>query len=115
MRIAIASDSTTESSEISQHGARAGYYFLISTENNEFVVLENPAAAAEHAAGPMAAEFLAGQGINQIIAGHFGHKFRMELEANNIECIEQTGTINDVLENQVQRTFSKDSRKYKQT
>ena len=115
MRIAIASDSTTESSEISQHGARAGYYFLISTENNEFVVLENPAAVAEHAAGPMAAEFLAGQGINQIIAGHFGHKFRMELEANNIECIEQTGTINDVLENQVQRTFSKDSRKYKQT
>ena len=99
MRIAIASDSTTESSEISQHGARAGYYFLISTENNEFVVLENPAAAAEHAAGPMAAEFLAGQGINQIIAGHFGHKFRMELESIGIECTAQTGTINDVLEN----------------
>jgi len=112
MRIAIAADTKTESGQISSHGARAEYYFLISTENNEFIVLDNPATQADHAAGPMAAEFLAGQGINQIIAGHFGHKFRMELEANNIECIEQTGTINDVLENQVQRTFSKDSRKF---
>ena len=97
MRIAIAADTKTESGQISSHGARAGYYFLISTENNEFVVLENTAAAAEHAAGPMAAEFLADQGINQIIAGHFGHKFRMELESRNIECIEQSGTITDAL------------------
>jgi len=99
MRIAIAADTKTESGQISSHGARAEYYFLISTENNEFVVLENPAAAAEHAAGPIAAEFLASQGINQIIAGHFGHKFRMELESRGIECTAQTGTINDVLEN----------------
>lgn len=97
MKIAIAATSPEIESEVSMHGARAAYYLLYDTETGSIEALNNPASQAEKGAGPQAAAFLVSNGVNKVVAGQFGPKFRVELEDGGIDCIEKTGAISSII------------------
>ena len=97
MKIAIAATSPEIETQVSMHGARAAYYLLYDTETGLVEVLSNPVSQAERGAGRKAAEFLISKGIDKVVAGDFGPRFRAELEDGGIVCIEKTGTISEVV------------------
>lgn len=97
MKIAIAATSSETKAQVSRHGARAAYYLLYDTESGLFETVANPASQAERGAGPQAAAYLISRGVDKVVAGHFGSKFRVELEDGGIVCIEKTGTISEVV------------------
>jgi len=97
MIVAIAATSTDTEAEVSMHGARAPYYLFFDTESGFSEALSNPVSQAERAAGSQAAAFLISKGVDKIVAGRFGSKFRIELEDGGIECIEKIGKITEVV------------------
>jgi predicted Fe-Mo cluster-binding NifX family protein len=97
MKIAIAATSSAPDAEVSMHGARAEVYQLYDTETDMLENHPNPFAHASRGAGPQAAAYLVGMGVERVIAGRFGDKFLAELEAGGIRCIEKTGNVADVL------------------
>lgn len=97
MKIAIAVTSSEEDAQVAMRGARAPYYLLIDTENDLSETLNNPVSQSERGAGPQAAAFLIGRGVDKVVAGDFGPKFRADLERGNIVCVEKTGTVSDVV------------------
>ena len=80
-----------------QHGARAEYYQFYDTETGLVESCSNPISQSERGAGPQAAAFLIRQGVDKVVAGRFGTKFRAELEDGGIVCIEKTGTVPEVV------------------
>jgi predicted Fe-Mo cluster-binding NifX family protein len=96
VKIAIAATTPDTDAEVSTHGARAPYYLLFDTETSTIKALANPAARAERGAGPKAAAFLLAHGVEQVIAGEFGPKFRAEL-GDTVSCVEQTGAVSDII------------------
>lgn len=96
MKIAIATISAEADAQVAR-GARAPYYLLIDTESDFSEVLANPASQSERGAGPQAAAFLIGIGVDKVVAGDFGPKFRIELESADIVCIEKTGTVSEIV------------------
>jgi predicted Fe-Mo cluster-binding NifX family protein len=97
MKIAIAETSSEENAQVAMQGARAPYYLLIDTESGISEALRNPAAQFERGAGPQAAAFLIGRGIDKVVAEDFGPKFRTDLENGNIVCEEKTGAVSEVV------------------
>jgi predicted Fe-Mo cluster-binding NifX family protein len=97
MKIAIAATSSETDSEVSLHGARAEYYLFYDTDGGSIEAFPNPAAQAERGAGPQAAAYLISKGVNKVVAGQIGPKFRAELEDGGIDCIEETGLITEVI------------------
>lgn len=79
------------------HAARAAYYLLYDTVTGSVEAVSNPVAHSERHAGPEAAAFLVSKGVNKVVAGQFGPKFRAELEDSGIVCMEMTGTISEVI------------------
>ncbi len=96
MNIAIAATSPEADAQIDQHGARAPYYQLFDTGAGLTEVLPNPVSKSERGAGPQAAAFLVSKGVDMVVAGDFGPRFRAELEDNNITCTEMTGSVSGV-------------------
>jgi predicted Fe-Mo cluster-binding NifX family protein len=97
MKIAIAATSSQADAQVSMHGARAEAYQVYDTDSKQREIHPNPVSSASRGAGPQAAAYLAGKGVEKVIAGRFGEKFRAELEANSILCIEKTGSVADAL------------------
>jgi predicted Fe-Mo cluster-binding NifX family protein len=98
MKIAIAATTPNEDAQIDMRGARAPYYFILQTESGLSEILPNPMSEADRRAGPQAAAFLISRGIEMVVAGDFGPKFRAELEGNNITCTKMTGTVSKVVD-----------------
>jgi predicted Fe-Mo cluster-binding NifX family protein len=97
MKIAIAATSTEVDDQVAMQGARATYYVIYDNGSDQYVAVPNPAAQADRGAGPEAAAFLVNQGVDMVVSGDFGPKFRAELEQNGIVCKEQTGNISEVI------------------
>ncbi|MGD8514191.1 MAG: NifB/NifX family molybdenum-iron cluster-binding protein [Granulosicoccaceae bacterium] len=97
MKIAIAATLPEPVAEVAMQGARAPYYLCINTETGLLESLANPAAQTEKAAGPQAAAFLVHQGVDEVVAGEFGFRFRSELEAAGVVCIVKNGPIKEVV------------------
>ena len=97
MKIAIAVTSSDKDAHVDTHSARAPYYLLMNTDSGSSEILPNPVTQAERRAGPQAAAFLVSQGVDKVVAGDFGPKFRAELEVNNITCTEMTGSTMEVI------------------
>lgn len=97
MKIAIAAATQTLNAQVVMHAARAPYYLLLDTKRDLYEVLENPVAEIERGAGPKAASFLLQQGVEMVVAGEFGYRFRAELEENGITCEERSGNVADVI------------------
>jgi predicted Fe-Mo cluster-binding NifX family protein len=97
MKIAIAVVTADAEAQIDERGARAAYYLIVDSDSGRSEIVANPAAQAERAAGPAAAAFLIDSGVNKVIAGDFGPKFRAELEAAGVTCEFNTGTAAAVI------------------
>ena len=97
MKIAIAATSSETEAQVSMQGARAPYYQLFDTDSGLSEALPNPVSQAERGAGPKAAAFLISSGIDEVVAGDFGPKFRSELESGDISCVVKTGTVSEII------------------
>lgn len=91
MKIAVATESDEPSSHVSTQGARALYFLLFNEDGNLNEILENPFVNNEKQVGPSVANMLSKMGVNKVIAGRFGPKFKEALVENQIACIENTG------------------------
>jgi predicted Fe-Mo cluster-binding NifX family protein len=98
MKIAIAVTSSGKDAYVDTHGARAPYYLILNTDAGASEILPNPVTQAERRAGPQAAAFLVSQGVEKVVAGDFGSKFRTELEGSNIVCTETAGSVIKVVD-----------------
>ena len=97
MKIAIASTSQDTDAQIAMRGARTPYYLFFDTEHDSNETLPNPASVVERGAARQAATFLISRGVDKVVAGDFGPKFRTELEVNGIICTEMTGPVSKIL------------------
>jgi predicted Fe-Mo cluster-binding NifX family protein len=97
MKIAIAVTSSGNDAHVDTHGARAPYYLILKTDSGSSEILPNPVTQTERRAGPQAAAFLISQGVDKVVAGDFGPKFRAELEGSNINCTEMAGSVVEVV------------------
>ncbi|NOQ69999.1 MAG: hypothetical protein GQ573_07825 [Gammaproteobacteria bacterium] len=97
MKIAIAATSQETDAQIAMQGARTPYYLFFDTEHDSFETLPNPASVIERGAGRQAGAFLISRGVDKVVAGDFGPKFRAELEGSGIICTEMTGTVSKII------------------
>ncbi|MGB5645424.1 MAG: NifB/NifX family molybdenum-iron cluster-binding protein [Gammaproteobacteria bacterium] len=97
MKIAIAVTSSGKDAHVDTHGARAPYYLILNKDTGSSETLPNPVSQTERRAGPQAAAFLVSQGVEKVVAGDFGPKFRTELEGSNIVCTEMAGSVMKVV------------------
>ncbi|MCW9046667.1 MAG: hypothetical protein OQK46_01200 [Gammaproteobacteria bacterium] len=93
MLIAIATTSAEGNAKIDQHGARAAYYQFINTQTGKTETLANPVSEQQGGAGPKVATFLINKGVNKVVAGDFGNRFRVELEQAGVVCMQMTGEL----------------------
>jgi predicted Fe-Mo cluster-binding NifX family protein len=98
MKIAIAATSPDMEEKISMHGARAEYYLIYDSDTDLVEAFSNIVSQTERGAGPQAAAYLINKGVDKVIAGQFGTKFRIELEGAGIDCIEKKGLISEVIQ-----------------
>jgi len=97
MKIAIASTDAAPDTDVSQHGARAPFYLIYNSDGSLQESIANPYVDAERGAAPKAARFLAQHGVQLLVAGDFGERFIIELEAAGIRQVKKTGIISDLL------------------
>jgi predicted Fe-Mo cluster-binding NifX family protein len=95
--IAIAATSPNIDDQVAMQGARAAYYLFYDTGSDQYEVVPNPAAQADRGAGPVAASFLVNQGVDMVVSGEFGPKFRAELEHSGVVCKVLHGKITKVI------------------
>lgn len=72
MKIAIASSGQKLTAKVDQRFGRCPYFLIINTADQKHKVVENTATHASHGVGISAAQLVADQNIQAIIAGNFG-------------------------------------------
>lgn len=97
MKIAIAVTSQETDAQIAMQGARTPYYLFFDTELGSNETLANPASVVERGAARQASAFLISRGVDKVVAGDFGPKFRTELEGSGIIYTEMTGTVSKII------------------
>ena len=97
MKVAIATTSQEADAKIAMQGARTPYYLFFDTEHGSNETLPNPASMVERGAARQATAFLISRGIDKVVAGDFGPKFRAELEGSGLICTEMTGTVSKII------------------
>ena len=102
MKIAIATEDADISSEVSTQGARALHYLIFDGNGNLKEIIANPYVSNEKNVGPGVATLLAQMGVNKVVAGRFGPKFKEVLEQNKIECIVNTGFAAQLVKDLIQ-------------
>ena len=90
---AIASNSPSVESQVSNQAARAPHYLLFDDVGNILEASVNPVSDAAGHAAPQAVEFLAGKGVSGLVAASFGHKMLSELAARGIDQFEAQGPV----------------------
>ena len=71
--------------------ARALFFHIYDANGQLQEILENPYAGNAGHVGPDVANMLYKLHVTKVVAGRFGHKFAAELQAFNIERIEDNG------------------------
>jgi predicted Fe-Mo cluster-binding NifX family protein len=102
MKIAVATESNDPNAEVCTHGARASYFLIFDEEGVLKEIITNPHTSTEKHVGPSVANMLYQMGVNKVVAGRFGPKFKETLHRNKIECIEQTGFAAELVKQLVQ-------------
>lgn len=99
MKIAISATQPSLEGEVDPRFGRCRYFIVVDPETTEFETLENPNAEAVGGAGVATAQFVASQGVKEIIAGSLGPNAHQVLAAAGIKMLTGiSGKIRDVLE-----------------
>ena len=98
VNIAVAAESSTESSRISDKAGRAPY-FLIFNGSGVFVkAIKNPSQYEQGGASSRVTALLKKESVKTFIAVNFGTKMENNLKAAGIEYREHTGIAKEVVE-----------------
>lgn len=72
MKIAVASTGQKLTAKVDPRFGRCPYFLIVNTVNQKFKVLKNTATRASRGVGISAAQLIADQKVQTIIAGNFG-------------------------------------------
>ena len=101
MKIAIALEENSYSSQTDRRFGRAAYFILINTETNDYEIIENEAKDEATGAGLKAMRTLGNLGVNEIIAGEIGPKAAVLINEFEIPVyiMGDLKTIDEILKN----------------
>ena len=85
MKLAITVDTPQFNSPLERRFGRCAYFLMVDTETRAWESLPNPAAEASGGAGPLAAQFLADQGVEAVLSGDYGPKAFTALDSAGIQ------------------------------
>lgn len=95
MRIAIAASEPRDTADVNSRAARAPYLFIYDGPDDVLEMLQNPFDEHERAMGARMADFLAGKGVEMVIAGHFGSGFVEALSRKGMRWQAMDGTVRE--------------------
>ncbi len=84
MKLAITVDTPQFETQLERRFGRCAYFIIVDTETRAWESFPNPAAEAKGGAGTQAAQFLANEGVEAVISGHFGPNAFTALDAASI-------------------------------
>ena len=97
-RIAIATVGDNVGSEISGVAGRTPYYIIFDGNGVFLKSLKNPAQSQGRGASSVVVDILIKESVKTVIAGKFGDKMTMQLDANKIEYHVHAGIAKDIVE-----------------
>jgi predicted Fe-Mo cluster-binding NifX family protein len=95
--IAVASEGETAEADVSQRAARCSYFLMFDGEGTLKNALENPFKSRRGSAGVSVADYLKERNVTVVVAGMFGNKMQAALEANGIDSLEYSGSVEDAV------------------
>lgn len=98
VNIAVAAESSTESSSISDKAGRAPYFLIFDGSGAFIKAIENPAQYKQGGASSSVTALLKKESVKILIAANFGAKMKNNLKAAGIEYHEHTGIAKEVVE-----------------
>ena len=98
VKIAVAAESGTESSKISDMAGRAPFFLIFNSSGAFIKAIKNPAQYQQGGASSSVTELLKKESVKTLIAVKFGAKMRNNLKAAGIEYCEHSGTAKEVVE-----------------
>lgn len=84
MKIAIPISEKSETAFMARRFGRANYYLIYEDQNDEIVIVENPAVNARGGAGIQAVEFLISKGVKAVIVPEVGPNADRVLKSANM-------------------------------
>lgn len=99
MKIAISASQPSLEGEVEPRFGRCRYFIIIDPETSEFEALENPNVETASGAGVATGQFVASQGVKEVLTGNLGPNAQQVLTAAGIKMLTGiSGKILDVLE-----------------
>ncbi|MEA1978933.1 MAG: NifB/NifX family molybdenum-iron cluster-binding protein [Chloroflexota bacterium] len=85
MQLAISGETPQFETQLERRFGRCAYFIIVDTETRAWESFPNPAVEARGGAGTQAAQFLANQGVEAVVSGHFGPNAFTALDAASIQ------------------------------
>ena len=99
MKLAISADGPQLEAQLDARYGRCAYFIFVDTETHAWEASPNPAIDARGGAGTQAAQFIANQGAQAVISGHFGPNAFEALDAASIKMYAAAaGRVESVVE-----------------
>ena len=102
-KIAVAAESETESSKISDKAGRAPFFLIFDGSGAFIKAIKNPAQYQQGGASSRVATLLKKESVKTLIAVKFGAKMENNLKAAGIEYLEHSGTAKEVVESIIKK------------
>ena len=100
MKLTITADGPQLEAQFDTRFGRCVYFIFVDTETKAWEASPNPAINASYGAGTQAAQFIANQGAQAVISGHFGPNAFEALDAAGIKMYAAAGgRVESVVEN----------------
>ncbi len=98
MKVAICADGSNLDSRVSVVFGRAPYFIIYDLATDRYEAIQNPAQSALGGAGPMAANFVASQGVRAVVTGGIpGPNAQGMIIGLGIEVIQFQGPVKDAI------------------
>lgn len=91
MKVAIAAQGDSLQSPMDPRFGRCAYFVIVDTDTMQYEAIENSAAQQGSGAGIAAAQLVADQGVEAVVAGNFGPNSTQVLQAAGIRMLQAAG------------------------
>ena len=111
VKIAVAAESGTEFSKISDRAGRAPFFLIFDYSGAFIKAIKNPAQYQKGGTSSRVTTLLKKESVKTFIAVKFGAKMENNLKAAGIEYLEHSGTAKEVVESIIKNKRRKDAYK----